>query len=311
MAAVADEERGATFGTRWLVEKHPCKVRTDYVINEGGGFVLRTKTHPVYLLEAEEKGALRIRITCKGIAGHASIPELGVSAVTTMSQILVKIADHRTQVKASPTLKQMLHALGEQGVFEGLPSNALLNDKTADQALAKIRERDKVMSAYLSALLRPTIAETMIKGGVAGNVIPDYCEAVINCRLPPGVTKEEMLEELRKIIGPVEGVEFEITGYVPASTSPTDNQFYETMVKVLKTTVGEKTEVVPFVQTGRTDSCYLRPLGSIAYGFGPTSPNVDYRELIGLVHGINERINVESLFTCTEFLEEICRIMLC
>jgi acetylornithine deacetylase/succinyl-diaminopimelate desuccinylase-like protein len=312
MAAVADEERGGNFGAGWLCSKHPEKMNADYVINEGGGLVFKTKTGPVYLVEAEEKGICWVKATTKGVAAHASIPELGDSAVARMSEALARIARYRTRPMPSPTLKKMLYTLLErqQGTRGKMLARALLNRTSSDSVLSRIRKRDSEMASTLSALLRMTISETMVKGGVKENVIPDQCEAVIDCRLPQGMTREDALRELKRAIGDLEGVEFETIQYSPASTSPVDNDFYTTIRKTLKETVGDNAEVAPFVVPGATDSRYIRPFGAIAYGFAPTSPDVEYRDLIRLVHGVNERINAETLYTCTDFLVKLCENLL-
>lgn len=312
MAAVADEERGGNYGAGWLVENHPDKVRADYVINEGGGLVFKTKTGPVYLVEAEEKGICWVKATTKGVAAHASIPELGDSAVARMSEALARIARYRTRPMPSPTLKKMLYTLLEQqqGNRGKILARALLNRASSDSVLNRIRKRDPGLASTLSALLRMTISETMVKGGVKENVIPDQCEAVIDCRLPQGVTREDAIRELRRAVGDLEGVEFETIQYSAASTSPVDNDFYATIKKTLRETVGENAEVAPFVVPGATDSRYIRPMGAVAYGFAPTSPDVEYRDLIRLVHGVNERVNVETLFTCTDFLVKLCKNLL-
>ncbi len=101
MAAFADEESGGTYGAKWIVEKHPEKVMADFIINEGGGQVVKTKKGPLYLVDAEEKGAVGIKIITRGRATHASVPELGISAVAKMSQVLAKIAQHRTRIRPS------------------------------------------------------------------------------------------------------------------------------------------------------------------------------------------------------------------
>ncbi len=312
MVAVADEERGGNFGASWLCDKHPEKVRADYIINEGGGLVFKTRSGPLYLVEAEEKGICWVKATTKGVAAHASIPELGDSAVARMSEALSRIARHRTKPMPSPTLKRMLYALLEQrqGARGKLLARALLNRASSDSVLGRIRRRDPEMASTLSALLRMTISETMVNGGVKENVIPDYCEAIIDCRLPQGMTREDALAELKRAIGDLEGIEFETIQYSPASTSPVDNDFYATITKTIKETVGQNAEVAPFVVPGATDSRYIRPLGALAYGFAPTSPDVEYRDLIRLVHGINERINVETLYTCTDFLVKLCQNLL-
>ena len=37
MVVTADEEAGAEHGAKWLCERHPDKVRADFVVNEGAG----------------------------------------------------------------------------------------------------------------------------------------------------------------------------------------------------------------------------------------------------------------------------------
>jgi acetylornithine deacetylase/succinyl-diaminopimelate desuccinylase-like protein len=309
LAAVADEERGGNYGTGWLLKEHPDKIRADYAINEGGGFVVKSRAGPLYLVEAEEKGICWIRLTARGAAGHASVPELGESAVERMCQALANIARHQPKPKPSPTLKRMLYALMErESGFRGkLTAMVFLNTRFRKLILDSIRKRTPELAAALGALMQITIAETMIKGGVKENIIPDHCEAIIDCRLPYGLTKDELFSEIRKAIGPTEGFQFETIQYFPASTSATDGPFYAAVRKTLKSVVGQNVETAPFVFTATTDSRYLRQLGAIAYGFGPTSPDVDYGQLIKLIHGIDERINVESLYTCTEFLVELCK----
>jgi succinyl-diaminopimelate desuccinylase len=45
---------------------------------------------------------------------------------------------------------------------------------------------------------RPTWAPTIIQGGKAGNVIPDFCETVLDLRPIPGMSEEDALRPLRE-----------------------------------------------------------------------------------------------------------------
>jgi acetylornithine deacetylase/succinyl-diaminopimelate desuccinylase-like protein len=57
---------------------------------------------------------------------------------------------------------------------------------------------------------------------------------------------------------------------------------------------------VPFLTVGATDSRYMRAIGSVAYGFGLHSPAVTFEEYSAMFHGIDERVDVESLRLSTE-----------
>ena len=52
-----------------------------------------------------------------------------------------------------------------------------------------------------------------------------------------------------------------------------------------------ESSVVPGVLTGFTDSHFFRDMGIISYGFDPT---VHSEEVLGTIHGNNERIDVAS-----------------
>ena len=72
---------------------------------------------------------------------------------------------------------------------------------------------------------------TLIKGGKAINIVPDYCEAFGDTRILPGITKEFMEKEIRKKIDKL-GVKYKLTPivYVP----PVFVKPKEAIVQILK-----------------------------------------------------------------------------
>jgi acetylornithine deacetylase/succinyl-diaminopimelate desuccinylase-like protein len=60
----ADEEMGAAAGAQWLCREHPDKVRSDYVLNEGGGVSFEFGGRRFYTLCVGEKGPCRFG--CRG-----------------------------------------------------------------------------------------------------------------------------------------------------------------------------------------------------------------------------------------------------
>src|SRR5215203_3847136 len=72
----ADEEVGGGLGAQWLCEQHPDKVRSDFVVNEGGGGRFEVGGRRLYALSVAEKGIFRMRLRVKGRAGHASVPRI-------------------------------------------------------------------------------------------------------------------------------------------------------------------------------------------------------------------------------------------
>ena len=95
VVVVVDEEVGGELGAMWICEHHPEKVRCDYLLNEGAGshFMYDGARH--YGVCVAEKGVFRFRVTTDGVAGHASIPKIGVNALLKMAPLLTRMAERQ------------------------------------------------------------------------------------------------------------------------------------------------------------------------------------------------------------------------
>ena len=79
VAFVADEEDQGAYGARWLAEAHPELFDgVEAAIGESGGMFRRLergdKSVRCYPIAAAERGSLHLRLTARGVAGHASRP---------------------------------------------------------------------------------------------------------------------------------------------------------------------------------------------------------------------------------------------
>ncbi len=72
LCSVADEEVSVGIGASWIVEARPDLVRTDYVLNEGGGERIEHNGRIVYNVDVGEKMCSAFEITVHGRSGHAS-----------------------------------------------------------------------------------------------------------------------------------------------------------------------------------------------------------------------------------------------
>src|SRR5919108_1413534 len=100
VVVTADEETGAAAGAQWLCSEHPDKVRSDYVLNEGGGTSFEFDGRRFYPLCVGEKGPCRFLMRARGIAGHASVPGLGDNALLKLAPALKRL---REQPPLEPT----------------------------------------------------------------------------------------------------------------------------------------------------------------------------------------------------------------
>src|SRR3954468_7387828 len=129
VVATVDEETGGTEGAVWLCDRHPDKVRCDYVVNEGAGTVIPFDGTPVYGVCVAEKGVFRFTLTTRGAAGHASMPGVGDNALLKMAPLLRALGDRRPGLDVTDAPQSLLAALD---LADGDPAAALEALKTRD-----------------------------------------------------------------------------------------------------------------------------------------------------------------------------------
>ena len=153
--------------------------------------------------------------------------------------------------------------------------------------LLKGLTKDKRTNAYV----RTTTAPTMAKGSQAANVLPQYAEAIVNFRIAPGETAEELLVRCKKI---TRGMDVELS-YVqcsdPTPVSPTAGKAYQILSGAIRETFADLV-LVPYAMMAATDSRYFTDLSQCVYRFSPFRCAV---EVLETMHGDNERVTIDSL----------------
>src|SRR5438045_4261265 len=72
-------------------------------------------------------------------------------------------------------------------------------------------------SPFYNALLRTTAVATMLEAGHAENALPQTARAIVNCRILPGESPEDVLKTLHRV---VDDDQISITPLKPAKPSP-------------------------------------------------------------------------------------------
>jgi acetylornithine deacetylase/succinyl-diaminopimelate desuccinylase-like protein len=307
LAATADEEKGGEAGAGYLVRNYPEKIRADYVLNEGGGLAIPIGNKKIYTVNTAEKGIFWFKVKAKGRPGHGSVPGAADNAIMRMNKVVEKLGNHRSKIFLIPIVKQFLsEATKEDKLLQQGVSLLLANPETGDQILDMLAQTDKYLAEELRAMLRMTITPTIIHGGVKENIIPSECEAIFDCRVLPGQSPKQAMEEIKNLLKDVglEKLEFETIQANEPSESLIKTPLYELIVSVLKEFEPD-CGVAPILLTGGTDSRFFRSLGNTCYGFHPVRPDMSYGEMLKTVHGIDERISIENLVFGTSALYNI------
>lgn len=294
-AATADEERGGTFGVKYLLEHAPEKLRADFAVNEGGEEPLNLNGRTVFFIQVGEKGTAWSRLTATGVSCHGSVPSLGENAVLKMIDALHGLEAYQPQVILIPEVKFMLQEL------TGLLGLALsVDEKNIDAVLEHFDNRS--LKETLRSMTRMTVSPNEIQGGSKINIVPDKCTANIDIRILPGQDEKQIIEELHRHTG--EKVSMEIFNYYAPTFSPSQTEHYRAIVEATRQVAGKDVLCLPCISPGATDSRFLREAGVPSYGVGHMAEGFD-REIWTTIHGKNERIDVASLHFKAAFLEKL------
>jgi acetylornithine deacetylase/succinyl-diaminopimelate desuccinylase-like protein len=154
--------------------------------------------------------------------------------------------------------------------------------------------------------LHTTCVATRLSGGHANNALPGRAEAVVNCRILPGHSKQEVREELAKIFAdPKLELRYitnagEVLDSIPDERSFAPPPPRPDVFAALKTVAGEMwpgIPVFPTMATGASDGVYTMRVGLPTYGIsGVAMERDDHRE-----HGRDERVPAESFYRGVDF----------
>jgi acetylornithine deacetylase/succinyl-diaminopimelate desuccinylase-like protein len=295
LVITADEEVGGGLGAQWLCEQHPEVVRSDFVVNEGGGGRFEFADRRLYTLSVGEKGIFRMRVKAAGQAGHASLPRIGDNALLKLAGYLSALSE---QPPPEPT------AVGE-ALLEAIFGEPFRGEEGIRAGLDRVRAEQPLLADYLvEPMLGVTLTPTIFESGKKANVIPSEAEALIDCRVPPGYGKDEALRQLRAVIGEGDyAVEF--SEAVVGNESPMESELADAIGDWL----GEAdpgAALAPTVMPGFSDSNPFRTAfpDAVVYGFCPHR-EVDLLEAAPLIHGADERVPAADIELAASFFYEL------
>ncbi len=303
-AAVADEEAGCDLGSRFLVEQHRSLVEAEYAIGEAGGFSLHLGDTTFYPVQVAEKGFCWIRARVTGEPGHGSLPRHD-SAVTRLGEALAALG--RTSLPVHPTsyMADFVDAVRARQPALLQPLVRLLGRPHLLARVARLVPGASIARSF-SALLSNTAAATVVRAGNKTNVIPGLAEFEIDGRTLPGQTDDDLLRELRAVLGP--DVELTVMKSAPPIvTEPVASPLFD----LIKHEVEHREPgavVVPYLIPGFTDAKYFTQTGARWYGFSPVKIDKGSGiKFADMFHGHDERIPVAGLAWGVEVLDAVVR----
>ena len=271
LALTADEEGGSANGVDWLLKNHRELVDAAFALNPDSGGVTTVKGKPLNVdVEANEKLYADFELDVTNPGGHSSLP--------VPDNAIYHIADALTRLEHAPfpfelnsitrTYFEKRAALESGEVATDM--KAILKAPPDQQAIARLSRDPR-----FNSLMRTTCVATRLKAGHANNALPQEAQAIVNCRILPGHSMEEVRQDLIRIFAdPKITVRYVDNSYQVFDRAPNTKAFAavlppaEVMQPLERVTdaMWPSAPVIPEMETGASDSVYTIAAGIPSYG---------------------------------------------
>jgi carboxypeptidase PM20D1 len=297
-----DEETGGQQGAmamaRLLKER---RQHFEFILDEGTtitrGF-FPGMIQPVAMIAIAEKGYLTLSLTTKSAGGHSSVPAK-ITAIGRLVKVVNRLQEQQLPKELSAPARGMLDVIGPAMPFTQrlVLANLWLFEPLVLQAMAK--------KPFTNAYIRTTIAPTMLSAGVKENVLPQSAQAIVNFRLLPGQSIEQVIEWVKEIIDDeqVAVVRHGNASSEPSKISGLDSLGYQELKRAVHQ-VFPDTITVPALLFAATDSRHYAGLSGQIFRFTPITIEPDDLKRI---HGTNERIAIKDYQNAVRFYYQLIK----
>jgi acetylornithine deacetylase/succinyl-diaminopimelate desuccinylase-like protein len=298
LALTADEEGGPANGVSFLLEKHRGLVDAELGLNEGGSGQMKDGKHIALAVQASEKVYQSFALEVKNRGGHSSLP-VPDNAIYRLAEGLTRLSRFRFPVRLNEVTRAFFSRTATLPDPRAADMKAVLSDPPDPGAVDRLSQH-----AYFNSLLRTTCVATQLAAGHAENALPQTARAVVNCRMLPDESPEEVRKTLARV---VEDEAIAITPVAPAKPSPPSPLVPGVLgpIERVSGAMWPGVPVIPVMSTGATDSLYLRAAGIPMYGVDGMFDDIDDVR----AHGRDERLPVASLYEGQEFLYRLVKAL--
>jgi acetylornithine deacetylase/succinyl-diaminopimelate desuccinylase-like protein len=260
-------------------------------------------------IEAAEKTYSDYQLLVTNAGGHSSLPPPD-SAIYELARALVRLEQYRFPVELNEVTRAYYERMAKVETGQHATDMKAILRNPPDQAAATRLSQD----VNDNAMLRTTCVATRVNAGHANNALPQRAEAIVNCRLLPGHSKQEIRDALVHVLDdPAIAVHYvsdssEISDVPPTNPIFAPQAMRQDVLRAVETVASEmwpSTPVIPTMARGASDGTYTSAAGMPTYEVaGVAVDRNDDRE-----HGRDERVGVESFYRGLDFNYRFLKIL--
>jgi acetylornithine deacetylase/succinyl-diaminopimelate desuccinylase-like protein len=295
-----EETNSALNGAGWLAKNERQAIDAEFALTEGVDGDLDAKGNKIALeVLAAEKTSQNYVFEVTNAGGHSSRP-VADNAIYHLARAVDRVSRYEFPVQLDDANRGYFTGMAK--VVGGENGAAMLAVVKNPEDSAAVAVLDKDVNWH--AMLRTTCVATMLTAGHATNALPQRARANINCRIFPGVPREEVKAQLIKIVNdPAVSVTIPEVRGPEAQPAPLTPQVLDP-IKQVAHEMWPGVPVVTTLEPGATDAQFMNPAGIPTYGVDGIFTDPDG----GHIHGLNERVRIESVYGGRTFLYRLVKI---
>ena len=298
LSFAGDEEIIGTGASKIVDYLESQGVVPELVIDEGGALV--NKVFPgvkktAALIGVAEKGMTDIELSVKGMGGHASSPPPH-TAVGKLSSACVQIENSPMKSKLGVASKGLFMTMARNSgfLYKLIFANLWVFKPLFDMICKK-------SGGEMNALMRTTVAFTQMEGSKGANVLASEAKMVANVRIIEGDTLEDVEKHFKKTIKDKDVQVRIIHGNNPSPSSSPKTEAYKRVQDSILETWGDVI-VSPYLMVACSDSRHYCRISKNVLRFSAMELTNEQRALI---HGHNERIELDKIVKSVEFFSRL------
>ena len=298
-AFVGDEETALdeANGTTRQIAAHPWVKGAEYAINtDAGGGLLAPDGKPIiYLVQGAEKTYATFELTATNRGGHSSRPRPD-NAIYDLAKAVTRIGEYRFPVMSNDLTRSYLGAVGK--VTPG-PAGAALRAFAANPQNGPAADAIAGSGEFVGTT-RTTCVATMLDAGHAENALPQKATATVNCRIFPGVSVEDVQNQLATVVANP-NIAMKVLG-APV-VSPV-SELRPDIERAIAQSIHKRqpgVTISPYLESGGTDGLVYRSAGIPTWA----SSGIFIKPDEMYAHGLDERIPVKSFYDALEHIHDL------
>lgn len=292
LALTADEEGGDSNGIQWLLKNHRDWIDAEYCINtDAGDFETQKGKRTLLGVETSEKNYIDFTLEVKSKGGHSSRP-VKDNAIYHLAAGLERLSNYEFPVELNETTRSFFAKTANLQDSQTAADFRTVSANAGDVAVVNRLSQ----TPYYNALLRTTCVATRLEGGHANNALPQTARAVVNCRMLPTDSADNVQKTLVKVLAD-DRISVGVLNNTGAAPPSPINPVVTRKLEELSSKLYGGIPIVPVMDAGASDGKYLRLDGIATYGVPGVFEDVDDDR----AHGRDERIGVKDFYDGVDF----------